>query len=379
MRTSVVIAAYNHAQTLPNAVASALAQTAPVEVIVVDDGSTDNTASVLKRYAGNERVRVLGDGKNHGVAEARNAGVAASSGEFVMFLDADDTIESTKVALQVALLDADCGAGWAYCDVQIVTKPFPGAAEPSADLRSVMDRLDALEVQVFRKVPARGPAPRPGFPRAVNASVMYGYAKRRLEGYLFDQILVGNFIPVHAPLVRRSVLDQAGPFNPEALLEDWDLWTRVAPLARARYVPKVLATYRKHAGSRSQRPDPQGKRRFIEPTSPGARVLRLHVRAPGVAALPGYVNLGAEDGWKWDRGLKGFASESVFDINVSRPDLLAPPSSFRDFVSGVLRVLRTGGTLRVRCLASHEPVAEIFSSLGLEPHVEPDAVQGVKI
>jgi glycosyltransferase involved in cell wall biosynthesis len=379
MRTSVVIPTYNHGQLLPAAVACALGQTAPVEVVVVDDGSTDDTASVLRRYAGDERVKVLGGIENRGVAAARNTGVAASSGEFVMFLDADDTIDPTKVALQVALLDADRGAGWAYCDTQIVTHPFPGDAEPSADLRSVMDRLDALEAQVFRRV--RGQAPRPGFPRAVNASTMYGYAKRRLEGYLFDQLIVGNFIPVHAPLVRRSVLDQAGLFNPDALLEDWDLWTRIAPLARARYVPRVLAAYRKHAGGRSQRPDPQGTRRFIEPSTPGARVLRLHVRAPGTAPLPGYVNIGAEDGWKWDRGLKSFANESVSEVNVTKPlpDLLAA-ANFPVFVSDMRRVLKKGASLRVRCTEtiSGGSVARLFLSLGLTPHVDSNAVEGVK-
>jgi hypothetical protein len=380
MRTSVVIPTYNHGRVLSRAIESALAQTVPVEVVVVDDGSTDDTAAVLKRYVG--RVKTLGGRENLGVAEARNAGVEASSGEFVTFLDADDTIESIKVAQQVALLDADCGAGWAYCDTQLVTRPFPGDHEPNADLRTVMERLDVLEAHVFRRVPARGPAPRPGFPRLVNASVMYGYAKRRLEGYLFDQLIVGNFIPVHAPLVRRSVLLAAGLFNPEALLEDWDLWTRVAPLARARYVPRVLATYHKHAGGRSQRPDPQGKRRFIEPTSPGARVLRLHIRSVGTAPLPGYVNLGAEDGWKWDRGLKSFASESVSEVNVSKPlpDLLATPN-FPDFVSDMRRVLKTGASLRVPCTETilGGPVAKLFSSLGLTPHVDSNAVEGVKV
>ena len=377
-RTSVIVPTYNHGRTLPLAIASALGQTVPVEVVVVDDGSTDDTAAVLAQYAGHERVRVLGGRENRGVAEARNAGLAASSGEFVTFLDADDTIEPQKVESQVALLDADLGAGWAYCDVQIVTRPFSGDREPSADLRSVLDRLDALEASVYRGVQRRGQAQRPGFPRVVNASVMYGYAKRRLEGYLFDQLIVGNFIPAHAPLVRRRVLDQAGPFNSDALLEDWDLWTRVSPLARARYVPRVLATYRKRAGGRSSRPGENG-RRFIEPLAPGARVLRLHVRAPGADPLPGYVNLGADDGWKWEPGLKSFASDSVSEVNVTRAlrgvaDEGDWPRVFADFH----RVLTVGGSVRVRT-DKIDAVVGILSQMGMAPsRPEADVAEGVK-
>src|SRR5919197_5607580 len=85
---SVIIPAYQAASTVGDAVSSALAQTYPAhEVIVVDDGSTDDLAGALSTFAG--RIRLIRK-ENGGAASARNAGVAAAEGEFVAFLDADD-------------------------------------------------------------------------------------------------------------------------------------------------------------------------------------------------------------------------------------------------------------------------------------------------
>jgi hypothetical protein len=93
------------------------------------------------------------------------------------------------------------------------------------------------------------------------------------------------------------------------------------------------------------------------------------------------VNIGAEDGWKWDRGLKSFANESVSEVNVTKPlpDLLAA-ANFPVFVSDMRRVLKKGASLRVRCTEtiSGGSVARLFLSLGLTPHVDSNAVEGVK-
>jgi len=114
---SVAIVTFNHARYLPDALESALAQTLPgVEVVVVDDGSTDDTPAVLAKYAG--RVRVVRQ-PNRGPSAARNAGVAASRGEYVAFLDADDVLAPTKLAEQTAVLAREPRAGWTYCDVRI--------------------------------------------------------------------------------------------------------------------------------------------------------------------------------------------------------------------------------------------------------------------
>ena len=98
MQTSIIIPCYNHAQYLPEAIESALAQTVPCEVIVVNDGSTDNTSEVAKKY----NVKLI-EKENGGLASARNAGIKEAKGEWILTLDADDTIppEFVETCLQV--------------------------------------------------------------------------------------------------------------------------------------------------------------------------------------------------------------------------------------------------------------------------------------
>jgi glycosyltransferase involved in cell wall biosynthesis len=209
---TVVIATYNHARVLPQALDSALGQTWPgVRVVVVDDGSTDETPAVLREY-GARIVALRQD--NRGLPAARNAGLAVAAGEYVAFLDADDVLAPTKLERQAAILDADPGIGWTYCDVRIVDE-----AAGHAEL----------------------------------ASERFRYRQRVLDGRLFPELVHGNFIPGMAPLIRRSVLELAGHFDERlTALEDWDLWLRLSLVAEARYLPAVLATYRRQPDGMSR-------------------------------------------------------------------------------------------------------------------------------
>ena len=222
MTVSLVIATFNHARLLGEALDSALAQTLRgVDVVVVDDGSTDDTPAVLARYG--TSVRVVRQ-PNRGLAAARNAGIAAARGTSLAFLDADDVIAPTKLAEQLAALEQAPGVGWTYCDTMIETT-------------------------------ATG--------EKMTASERFGYGARTLDGWLFPELVRGNFIPAIAPLVRRSLIDAAGGFG-ESLtaLEDWDLWLRIALLAEARYTPAVLATYRVQVGGMSEDRGRMDRNRF---------------------------------------------------------------------------------------------------------------------
>ena len=222
MSVSLIIATFNHARFLGAALDSALAQTLKgVEVIVVDDGSTDGTPAVLARYA--DRVRVIRQ-TNRGLAVARNTGLAAARGTYVSFLDADDVVLPTKLAEQVAQLEAAPTVGWTYCDVLIETV-------------------------------ATG--------HEMRASERFGYGARMLDGWLFPELIHGNFIPAIAPLVRRTVLDAAGGFDDRlTALEDWDLWLRLSLIAEARYSPAVLVRYRVHPGGMSEDRSRMDRNRF---------------------------------------------------------------------------------------------------------------------
>jgi len=117
-RVSVIIPVFNGAATIAEAIDSALAQTyTGVEVIVVNDGSTDATAEVLRRYE--DRIKVI-DRPNGGIAAARNTGAAAASGEYLAFLDCDDIWMPAMVERAVAALDGDPACVLAYTNCAVV-------------------------------------------------------------------------------------------------------------------------------------------------------------------------------------------------------------------------------------------------------------------
>jgi len=114
---SVVLPTYNRADTLPKAVESVLTQTyGDLELIVVDDGSSDGTQAMLDAVS-DGRVRVVRNPVNHGVSAARNRGIAEARGRYIAFQDSDDSWRPRKLERQVALLEADdevgvIGCGW---------------------------------------------------------------------------------------------------------------------------------------------------------------------------------------------------------------------------------------------------------------------------
>ncbi len=102
--SSVIIPAYNRAWALPRAIDSVLEQDYPhVEIIVIDDGSSDDTPDVLQRYK--EKIRVLIQ-ENKGVSAARNLGIRNSTGDFIALLDSDDAWEKNKLSCQMDFFDA---------------------------------------------------------------------------------------------------------------------------------------------------------------------------------------------------------------------------------------------------------------------------------
>lgn len=114
---TVIIPAFNYARYIEQCIFSVLQQTYPkIEIIVVDDGSTDNTSDVLKKFA--DKIKIVRQ-VNSGVSVARNTGLLISSGEYVAFLDADDWWEPTKVETQIAkmlIMKADISYGFYFSE-----------------------------------------------------------------------------------------------------------------------------------------------------------------------------------------------------------------------------------------------------------------------
>jgi glycosyltransferase involved in cell wall biosynthesis len=200
MLVSVVIPNYNCSGFLPAALDSVFAQTYPdVEILVVDDGSTDDSLQVLGRYA--DRVRVLRQ-PNQGVSAARNHGIRESRGDLIAFLDADDLWDREKLAKQVPLF-ANPNVGLVYCAVEYIDEAGKSLGTNHTGRRGRVLRSIAL-----------------------------------LEGTI---VLAGGSTAV----VRRECFDRAGGFDLEmSTAADWDMWRRVACRYEIDVVREPLMKYR---------------------------------------------------------------------------------------------------------------------------------------
>jgi glycosyltransferase involved in cell wall biosynthesis len=206
---SIVVLCHNYAHFLPEAMESAFAQDyADVEVIVIDDGSTDDSLEVASRDA--ERAKVLTQ-PNQGLARTCNRGAQEAAGEYFLFLSADDRLEPTYVSELYAALQRTPDASFAYCSA----------------------RLFGAESGVMPSRPYSA----------------------------FSLIRGRNYINGSA-LTRRSDYLDAGGYPedlPEGAFDDWDFWlTMVERGHRGTYVPKPLLLWRRHEGG-SKNPASRGE------------------------------------------------------------------------------------------------------------------------
>ncbi|AQT69625.1 putative glycosyltransferase EpsJ [Anaerohalosphaera lusitana] len=205
---SVILPAYNAAEHIQTAVSSVLAQTAPPqEIIVIDDGSTDNTAEIVKSFG--EKVRYIHQ-PNAGVSAARNTGIKAASAEWIAFLDADDEWLPEKLEKQFALLDAD--QSLAFCSANYI--------------RISHDRTRSA------------PDVDPEKCRTLTSS------DNRFDSYY---TAFANGITGHTDtmLIRKTILEQVGMFNESiSRFEDLDLWFRIAAVTENfGFISEPLAIY----------------------------------------------------------------------------------------------------------------------------------------
>lgn len=207
-RVSAIVPVYNGAAFISAAIESILAQTRPVdEVVVIDDGSTDETPAIVRRYA-SAGVRCISQ-QNRGLSEARNRGILETTGELVTFLDCDDTWLPEKTALQIEYL----------------------ATHP--DVALVAAQVWWWDTQSNRRWIETFGVPRPA----------------SIERELTVRNCIGN---ASAVMVRRSALDQLGLFDPAQIwAEDWEMWMRIVSRFKIGFVERPLITYRSHSGGLS--------------------------------------------------------------------------------------------------------------------------------
>ena len=204
---SIVIPAYNHARFLKATIESALGQTwRDYEIVVVDDGSKDDTPAVAAQFG--DAIRYIRQ-TNQGMAATRNTALRHAAGEIISFLDDDDLWLPDYLSVVMPHFQAEASLAAAHTGYQLTSdeegRDFPGHST--------------------RTVPA---------------------------GNLYDTLIEGGFFPPSSVSVRRKILDTVGFFD-EGLqgYADWELWLRICREYRFIGIPEELIKYRIHAGGLS--------------------------------------------------------------------------------------------------------------------------------
>lgn len=240
---SVIIPSYNYGRFIAEAIESVLAQTLlPDEIIVVDDGSTDDTEEILKRFG--DKITYIKQ-ENAGVCAARNRGVTASSGEYIAFMDADDIWHPTKLEKQMAKFAEDPDIGLVHC----------GMREFESNTGEILGtHIEGGDADV-------------------------AFALLLWEG----KVIIG---PGGTIILKREAFDSVGGFDADMKVgEDWDFCYRIARKYKVGFVPEVLVDYRSHseAAHRNIYEMERGMGRFYEKAfeTDNSDVLDLKRRAYG--------------------------------------------------------------------------------------------------
>ncbi len=199
-----MVAAYNAERHLAETLESIRSQTfGDLEIIVVDDGSTDGTPGLVAKYP---EVRYLYQ-PNRGQPPARNTGIRAARGVYVAFVDADDLWLPSKLEKQARYLAGHPEAAWVYSDAIV---------------------FDSKTGQIICRI---------------------GDRIKLHEGSVLRPLLLGCFIPSPTPVIRRDVLEEAGLFDESTdrrIGEDWNMWLRIAEKYPVAFINVPLALVRVH-------------------------------------------------------------------------------------------------------------------------------------
>lgn len=211
-KVSIVITCYNYAHFLDNCINSVLNQTFKShEIILVDDGSTDNTNEIVQPYIDNYGVKYIRQ-INQGQANAKNRGIFCSSGDLIAFLDADDIWESNKLEKQVPLFsNPEVGVVYSRCK-----------------------HIDSEGRQLPIKISDKYLEP--------------------CRGEVSKFLIYDNFIPFSSAIVKRGCLEHLGRFDEDLSMGiDWDLWLRLSTEYHFDFCDEHLLQYRVgHSGQMSK-------------------------------------------------------------------------------------------------------------------------------
>jgi hypothetical protein len=293
-KVTVVIPAYNAMRYLPETMETVLAQTfTNFEVLVVNDGSTDNTAEWVSQVT-DARVRMVSQA-NQGLAGARNTGIINALGEYIAFIDADDLWERTKLEKQVRCLDENPEVGLVYTWTALADEN----GKPTG--------------------------------RVISSHA---------EGNVWQQLLEFNMVCCGStPLIRRICFDKVGLFSVELRTsEDWDMWLRMAPKFHFGVVKEPLIRYRQHSHTLSKKLHSmlETSRIVIERTFADAPTELLHLRNRSYGCIYLYLSWRAIENMDYQQAIS-FRNSAC----AHRPQLLFSPKCIR--LSLVIRLIHWFG------------------------------------
>lgn len=208
-KVSVIIPTYNRANLLPRAIKSVLNQTyKDFELIIVDDGSTDNTKKVVEEFQKKDpRIKYIWQKNSGGEARPRNMGIRHSKGEYIAFLDSDDEWLPEKLEKQVKLLNGDKKTGLVYTNAKILRNS------------------KYSEKTIFELINPK-------------------------RGIIYKDLFLNrdrHFIPTLTVIVRKNIFEKVGYFDEKLkFAPDYDLWLRIAKHTYVDYIDEVLAIYYIH-------------------------------------------------------------------------------------------------------------------------------------
>ncbi len=284
---SVVVPAFNLARYLPAALDSALDQVdpgGPIEVIVIDDGSPDETPDVLARYA--DRVRVIRQ-PNGGLTAAVERGLREVNGEFVALLDADDTWPRDRLARHVAILRRHPLLGLVHGDMEVT---------------------DAHGTVTERSFMSRQPLP-------------------PIDGRALGALLGRNFVSGGATTFRSELLPAILPMGTETAYPDWRIGACVAAVAEIQFDPVSANHYRSHGANMSLGSDQAAQLKIQRGELPWRRWMMAHLAADAsVSSEDLRAALGA---WRW-----GVTVAAAGFHGPVRELLLAPPPAAAPLPAG---------------------------------------------
>ncbi|MFK7803306.1 MAG: glycosyltransferase family 2 protein, partial [Anaerolineae bacterium] len=204
---SVIIPTFNRADFIVASLESVLAQTyRPLEIIIVDNGSTDDTLARLEPYA--DKIILCHEPKSGmGGSYARNTGLDHATGDYIAFLDSDDLWRPTKIEKQVELLQKNRDCGWCYTDMVAID------------------------------------------PHSGKKLYQYSHTRQMHEGDVLAHAFIQTFSSIITLLIRQEVLTEVGRFWPVPKGTDADFIIRLAGTAKTIYLPEPLVVQQVHQAS----------------------------------------------------------------------------------------------------------------------------------